>query len=366
MTNEPRGRIFQDDHFVFTEFNGLKLEKLVVCEDPETKNPIIVFLKVENNDWHRYFLDYGFAVWENGDGPEQSDEDYAYTDYTIHFGLFHKTIQHIYCEPDQLNCRVIVEFEQHEKLILRAQAPELFETDSELVKRGSDNALVIINEQLVPIPGGTIELRDDRTKQRWTVELDPFLLAKFPVTQELYTEVVMEWPSAFKGDQRPVETVTWKEAVTFCNALSAKAGLEPCYVFSAASETITFNPKANGYRLPTEAEWEYACKAGTTGIRYGELDAIAWYKTNAAGTTHAVGIKQPNPWGLYDMLGNVWEWCSDVYDETVYGSYRIFRGGGWNDEERGCLATNRRRSHPLLFKIDDLGFRIARNKTDHA
>jgi formylglycine-generating enzyme required for sulfatase activity len=88
---------------------------------------------------------------------------------------------------------------------------------------------------------------------------------------------------------------------------------------------------------------------------------IAGYKGNSAGGPKDVGTKKPNPWGLYDMLGNVWEWCSDIYDESVYGSYRIIRGGGWNDEERGCLATNRRRSHPFSFKIDDLGFRIAKN-----
>ena len=81
----------------------------------------------------------------------------------------------------------------------------------------------------------------------------------------------------------------------------------------------------------------------------------------ANGHTHDIGSKEANNWGLYDMLGNVWEWCSDKYDETVYGTYRIFRGGGWNDAERGCLATNRRRSHPTAFKIDDLGFRLAKN-----
>jgi len=221
--------------------------------------------------------------------------------------------------------------------------------------------LQTIQNQLIPIPTGQIELRDNRKKQQWTVEIAPFLLAKFPVTQELYFAITHENPSTFKGAQKPVETVSWKEAVQFCNLLSAQTGLQPCYNIPENGEEITFNPKANGYRLPTEAEWEYACKAKTTATRYGELDAIAWYKENSSGSTQAVGQKIPNAWNLYDMLGNVWEWCSDIYDEQVYGSYRIFRGGGWADEERGILATNRRRSHPISFKIDDLGFRIARN-----
>ena len=220
-----------------------------------------------------------------------------------------------------------------------------------------------IHDQLIGVPGGKIELRDDRTKQKWTVSIEHFLLSKFPVTQDLYFQVLKETPSTFKGGRRPVETVSWKDAVRFCNALSVLTGLASCYCMASDSEEIAFQPKANGFRLPTEAEWEYACKAGTTGVRYGALDSIAWYKENSEESTHDVGTKAPNPWGLYDMLGNVWEWCSDIYDTSVYGSYRIFRGGGWCDEARGCMATNRRRSHPILFKIDDLGFRIARNIT---
>lgn len=217
------------------------------------------------------------------------------------------------------------------------------------------------DDHMVKIPSGIIELRDDRTKQKWPVTIEPFLLAKFPVTQDLYYEVIKENPSTFQGDRKPVETVTWKEAIIFCNVLSVKSGLKPCYLLSESKEEIVFDQAANGYRLPTEAEWEFACKAGTSGIRYGELDLIAWYKANSDQTTHNVGAKEPNAWGLYDMLGNVWEWCSDLYDTEVYGSYRIFRGGGWCDEERGVMATTRRRSHPLKFKIDDLGFRIAKN-----
>ena len=218
------------------------------------------------------------------------------------------------------------------------------------------------DSQMAGIPSGKIELRDDRTKQKWTVEIESFLLAKFPVTQELYFAITNQDPSTIKGNGHPVENITWKEAVVFCNNLSAKTGLNPCYQIREENETVTFDVNADGFRLPTEAEWEYACKAGTTGIRYGELNSIAWYKENSENTTHIVGQKEPNSWGLYDMLGNVWEWCSDTYDETVYGSYRIFRGGGWADEERSVMATTRRRSHPLKFKIDDLGFRIARNQ----
>ncbi len=220
----------------------------------------------------------------------------------------------------------------------------------------------IIENQMVEIASGKIELRDDRTKQKWTVEIYPFLLAKFPVTQELYFDVIKEAPSTFKNKKHPVETVTWKEAVNFCNKLSIQLGLSPCYAIVEDREEILFDSTANGYRLPTEAEWEYACKAGATAIRYGDIHNIAWFKDNSSMTTHIVGQKEPNAWGLYDMLGNVWEWCSDIYDETVYGSYRVFRGGGWADEERSVMATTRRRSHPLKFKIDDLGFRIARNQ----
>jgi formylglycine-generating enzyme required for sulfatase activity len=186
-------------------------------------------------------------------------------------------------------------------------------------------------------------------------------MGKFLVTQGLYFEVMKAAPSTFVSENRPVETVTWRDAIDFCNTLSLQEGLKPSYLIDDDNEEISFIPIANGFRLPTEAEWEYACRAGTKGIRYGELGSIAWYKSNSERTTRDVGLKEPNAWVLYDMLGNVWEWCTDLYDTEIYGSYRIFKGGGWCDEQRSVMATVRRRSHPSKFKIDDLGFRIAKN-----
>lgn len=213
---------------------------------------------------------------------------------------------------------------------------------------------------MIKIPQGEIILRDDRIKHIWEVKIESFLLCKFPVTQELYYDITKKSPSAFIGARNPVENVSWYEAVYFCNLLSQKEGLTEYYSISENGNIEISAIEANGYRLPTEAEWQYACQAGTTEVRYGEVANIAWYKENSDGKTHEVGTKDPNAWGLYDMLGNVWEWCWDIYDAKVYGSYHVIRGGGWNDPERGCLATNRRRGHPT-FQIDDLGFRIARS-----
>ncbi len=211
------------------------------------------------------------------------------------------------------------------------------------------------------IPKGEILLNDDRLGKKWPVSINEFFISENLLTQDLYLSVTGESPSAFKGRNRPVENVTWKEAAQFCNQISIKEGLDPCYTFLEHQNKISFNPDKGGFRLPTEAEWQYACQATNLAIRYGKIDDIAWYKENADQQTQEVGMKKANDWGLYDMLGNVWEWCTDVYDEEVYGRYRILRGGGWADEERSVMATTRRRSHPEAFRIDDLGFRIAKN-----
>ncbi|MBB4935509.1 formylglycine-generating enzyme required for sulfatase activity [Lipingzhangella halophila] len=216
---------------------------------------------------------------------------------------------------------------------------------------------------MLAIPGGDIVLRDEGAKRNWEVEVRPFLLAPHPVTRELYSVVQGAAPASSAGSRTPVTEVCWIEAVRFCNLLSQETGLSPCYSIGddPDGQDVVCDWEADGYRLPTEAEWEYACRAGSSGDRYGELDEIAWYRGNSDGMVHDVAAKVPNAWGLHDMIGNVWEWCWDVYDPRVYGPYRVFRGGGWQDHPRGCRASSRRKSHPTL-RIDDLGFRLARTR----
>ncbi len=198
-------------------------------------------------------------------------------------------------------------------------------------------------QSMVDIPAGTIALRDDRLGTRWQVSLSAFRLGRFPVTGV--------------GDA-PLTGVSWYDAIALCNQLSAEAGLAPAYLVDGLE--VSWDAGSGGYRLPTEAEWQYACTAGTPAYRYGPLDEIAWYAGNSSGRAQSVGLKAANAWGLHDMLGNVWEWCWDLYDPATYGSYRIFRGGGFADPERSIGSTVRRRSHPT-FAIEDLGLRIAQS-----
>ena len=188
----------------------------------------------------------------------------------------------------------------------------------------------------------------------------PFYLGKYAVTQEQFQAVTSSNPSHFKGMDNPVEMVSWYEAQAFC-------------------ENVTKQTKEN-LCLPTEAEWEYACRAGTTSMYYSgdadkDLDRVAWSLVNSGRTTHPIGQKQPNAFGLYDMHGNVWQWCRDLWDEYYYmkspaenpqgpsqGGNRVFRGGSWGDSSAACRSASRCWTAPGS-RIYLVGFRVALTPT---
>ena len=172
-----------------------------------------------------------------------------------------------------------------------------------------------------------------------------FWMSDHEVTQEEYEAMMGVNPSAFRGANLPVESVSWDDAVAYCRKLTLR---------DQGAGRIT---DGQAYRLPTEAEWEYAARAGTTGARYGELDAIAWYGINSDNSTHEVRQKTPNAWGLYDMLGNVWEWCSDGHGEYPTSSVtdpkglsgdnmRVYRGGCYDYDAWALRAANRSAGDP--------------------
>jgi formylglycine-generating enzyme required for sulfatase activity len=182
-------------------------------------------------------------------------------------------------------------------------------------------------------------------------------LAETECTQGQWEAVMGSNPSHFKGKDRPVEKVSWGEAVEFCRKLTLKQRQEGLL------------PEGWEWRLPTEGEWEYAARAGTTGARHGELDAIAWHGGNSGSETHGVKEKQANAWGLHDMVGNVWEWCGDWYGDYPTGSVtdpsgpssgsdRVDRGGGWNDGAGNARSSLRLWNDPGV-RSGNLGLRPA-------
>ena len=208
-----------------------------------------------------------------------------------------------------------------------------------------------------------------------------FFISETQVTQRQWVEVMGSNPSRFSGcDECPVETVSWYEAVEYCNELSDLEGLDPAYEVHGTD--VSWDASANGYRLPTEAEWEYSCRAGTTTAFYNggisatgctldpNLDQIGWYCGNAGGKTHEVRQKLPNPWRLYGMSGNVHEWCWDwsknypagpVTDPTgpTSGSRRINRGGTWREGVGACRSASRYQDDPSYSNYI-VGFRPVR------
>jgi len=220
----------------------------------------------------------------------------------------------------------------------------------------------IMQERMVKIPAGNFERGDNRNNCK-EVTISAFKMDKFLVTQSIYEMVIGENPSHFEGKDRPVENVTWFDAIKFCNELSRNVGLQEAYEFN--KETVERKLESDGYRLPTEAEWEYACRANSIGKRYGKLDEIAIYNTKS---THEVGVKNANEFGLYDMLGNVKEWCFDRYGDYPRknvtnpegpntGPFRILRGGCWFSFPNEMKCPHRSKDWPNTSK-NNVGFRL--------
>jgi formylglycine-generating enzyme required for sulfatase activity len=237
---------------------------------------------------------------------------------------------------------------------------------------------------MVLIPAGTFVMGQAGSRPEEAaheVTVSSFYLDRCPVTQELFEKIMGVNPSKRKTPGNPVERTQWTDAVRFCNKCSELDGLTPCY----DPKTWECNFEADGYRLPTEAEWEYACRAGSAaryccGDSEADLTRYAWFKPHSEGKTRPVGQKLPNAWGLYDMHGNVWQWCHDYFSETYYaesprenprgpaqGKMRVLRGGAWDCPAEKCRAAYRFKEYPIFsdacFGADSYGFRRARNTT---
>ena len=254
--------------------------------------------------------------------------------------------------------------------------------------------------EMVKIPGGAFIMGSPETEPereedeiQHTVTVDSFYMGKYQVTQEQYEAVRGPNPSYFDGANLPSQQVTWYDAVEFCNKLSKREGLEPVYTITGMEDwddhieeaTVKADWSRNGYRLPTEAEWEYACRAGTT-TPFNTGNSITPNQANYNNRnkpynnnvkrkkrerTTPAGCFAPNTWGLYDMHGNVLEWCWDWYGDYSTqaqanpkgpedGASRVLRGGSWKHGGKGLRSACRNRERPDNW-YGPYGFRVARN-----
>lgn len=255
------------------------------------------------------------------------------------------------------------------------------------------NDLILINGGTYLMGSPETEMQRETDEVQHEVTVSDFYIGRYEVTQKEYEEVMGENPSNFEGENLPVENVTWYEAIEYCNKLSEKEGLTPVYTIDG--ENVSWDRSANGYRLPTEAEWEYAARAGTTST-FNTENSISDEEANYYGhypygieenyftqenletepgqyrqTTVEVDSFSPNKWGLYNIHGNVAEWCFDYYGAydlentdnpsgPTTGTLRVNRGGGWNDYAKHLRCAYRASTTPDQ-KMSNIGFRVVRN-----
>jgi formylglycine-generating enzyme required for sulfatase activity len=227
--------------------------------------------------------------------------------------------------------------------------------DSTIIENGIEFVLIPAGSFTMGTPDNEPERNSDESPVHKVTISHSFYIGKYELTQAQFVAMMGYNPSKFKGKNRPVDSVTWPEAVKFCKKLSEMTGQK--------------------YRLPTEAEWEYACRANTSTTFYwgNDIDdAYAWYKENSEGTTHPVGMKKPNPWRLYDICGNIEEWCCDWYSRTYEsnehvkdpqgpdsGELRVRRGGCWY-HTAPCLRSGNRFYYQPDERHAQIGFRVVR------
>jgi formylglycine-generating enzyme required for sulfatase activity len=245
--------------------------------------------------------------------------------------------------------------------------------------------------EMVSLPGGEFVMGNDRgnadERPAHKVKLSPFLIDRYEVTHDLYVKVQLPDPSHWQDNpKKPVERVRWRDAKQYCNERSLLEGLKPCYNEKTTDWDCDYS--ANGYRLPTEAEWEYACRAGTDqAYDFGSADKLrqyGWFSENAEQQTHPRGQKKPNAFGIYDLYGNVSEWCEDVYSPTYYKESptadphgppnpgkdvkRVIRGGSWKSSPAQCQVSVRQGERTgdsdACFSTDYCGFRCVRRATE--
>lgn len=255
-----------------------------------------------------------------------------------------------------------------------------------ILEAGINDDLVLIKNKAFMLGSPENEFLRENDEKQYKIVLPSFYMSKYPVTQQEYKRIMGNNPSTYIGEDLPVHDVTWYDAINYCNALSKNKGLTPAY--TVADNKIIWNQNADGYRLPTESEWEYATRAGTdtpfyTGKTISTKDAnyygtYPYYYDEKSGRylqkPVKVGSYAPNQFGLYDMAGNIWQWCWDWYGEYEdnainptgpnIGCYKVHRGGAWNDFARHLRSAYRAATVPYN-KLYNIGFRVVRSSAKY-